>query len=293
MGEGEKGKGGRSVGWAEEEPPMSGSDANLGERGPEILNRDGERSIRPSKPDLRAPPTIMSPAPIASTSALTPTTVSKPSQTFHTLTREARFRFPPQEGSDVPALDELVKPHIDSFNALLEDSDADASGGGGLLGLAVRDIGDKVVFDSTTKAQGNRLTSESFLRPFFGRFPPSLRATSGVVWLASRKGWWCCMSTPAGSLEEVERTLADQHPTPLSSLCSSDRRCISVPAARAGQGQARKGATGVPCRGEGAHVDLQVQDDGQDHLERQRRRRARGDSRIGTPAHHGQGATRF
>lgn len=74
----------------------------------------------------------------------------------------------------MPALDELVKPHIDSFNALLEDSDADASGGGGLLGLAVRDIGDKVVFDSTTKAQGNRLSSESFLRPFFGRFPPFL-----------------------------------------------------------------------------------------------------------------------
>jgi hypothetical protein len=102
----------------------------------------------------------MSPAPpVASSSALTPTTVSSAKHSFHTLSREARFRYPPTDESDVPALDELVKPHIDSFNALLEDPASEASGGGGLLGLAVRDITEKVIFDSTEKATGNRLSS--------------------------------------------------------------------------------------------------------------------------------------
>lgn len=106
----------------------------------------------------------MSP-PVASSSALTPSTSSSARHTFHTLSREARFRFPPAEGSDVPALDELVKPHIDSFNALLEDPASEASGGGGLLGLAVRDITEKVVFDSVEKATGNRLSSASTSAP--------------------------------------------------------------------------------------------------------------------------------
>ena len=54
---------------------------------------------------------------------LAPTTASssKDTTSFHTLTRERAFRHPPKVGSDVPALDELVAPHIDSFNALIED----------------------------------------------------------------------------------------------------------------------------------------------------------------------------
>lgn len=107
----------------------------------------------------------MSPPPaaagVASTSTLTPSTVSSSKHTFHTLTREARFRYPPADEADVPALEQLVRPHIDSFNALLEDPAAEATGGGGLLGLAVRDITEKVVFDGSEKATGNRLSSAS------------------------------------------------------------------------------------------------------------------------------------
>ncbi|OCF60309.1 DNA-directed RNA polymerase I subunit RPA2 [Kwoniella mangroviensis CBS 10435] len=62
--------------------------------------------------------------------------------TFKTLTRERQFRHPPTTSSDVPALDELVQPHIQSFNALIEDE-----GNKGLLQLGVEDIGEKVVFD--------------------------------------------------------------------------------------------------------------------------------------------------
>lgn len=88
---------------------------------------------------------------------LRPETVSFASQSFHTLTREAAFLHPPSNKSDIPALDELVAPHIESFNAILEDS---AGGGKGLLALAVDDIGAKVVFDSKKPGQGNRLSSE-------------------------------------------------------------------------------------------------------------------------------------
>lgn len=65
--------------------------------------------------------------------------------TFHTLTRERQFRHPPLNASDVPALDELVAPHIRSFNALIEDDGN--PGAKGLLQMGVEDIGEKVVFD--------------------------------------------------------------------------------------------------------------------------------------------------
>lgn len=65
--------------------------------------------------------------------------------TFHTLTRERQFRHPPPTASDVPALDELVAPHISSFNALIEDDGN--PGAKGLLQMGVEDIGEKVVFD--------------------------------------------------------------------------------------------------------------------------------------------------
>lgn len=88
---------------------------------------------------------------------LRPETVSFSSQSFHTLTREAAFLHPPTNKSDIPALDELVAPHIESFNALLEDPVT----GKGLLALAVDDIAAKVVFDGKKPGQGNRLSSES------------------------------------------------------------------------------------------------------------------------------------
>ena len=81
---------------------------------------------------------------------------SKDKSTFHTLDRERQFRHPPTDKSDVPALDELVRPHIDSFNALIEDST-----GKGLLQMGVEDIGEKSVFDGQGDEErpwGNKIT---------------------------------------------------------------------------------------------------------------------------------------
>lgn len=87
---------------------------------------------------------------------------SRPDKTtFKTLTRERQFRHPPINASDVPALDELVKPHIESFNALIEDAGND---GKGLLQLGVEDIGWKSVFDGRSdedKPWGNKISCES------------------------------------------------------------------------------------------------------------------------------------
>lgn len=94
---------------------------------------------------------------------LTPSTRSHPAHSFHTLTREAAFLHPPANASDIPALDQLVAPHIESFNALLEDG----AGGKGLLALAIDDIGHKVVFDGPNPGEGNRLSCEC------ERTPPS------------------------------------------------------------------------------------------------------------------------
>lgn len=82
---------------------------------------------------------------------------SKDHTTFRTLTRERQFRHPPTAQSDIPALDELVKPHIESFNALLEDD----QGNKGLLALGVEDVGSKVVFDgkaSEAMPWGNKIS---------------------------------------------------------------------------------------------------------------------------------------
>ncbi|KAK9380150.1 uncharacterized protein V2V93DRAFT_371774 [Kockiozyma suomiensis] len=68
---------------------------------------------------------------------------------FNTLEREKYFQNPPTDKSAYPLLAEAVAPHIGSFNALTV---------GGLLDLAVRDIGEKVVFDSNDPERlGNRL----------------------------------------------------------------------------------------------------------------------------------------
>ena len=84
---------------------------------------------------------------------------------FRTLEREHSFRHPSKTGSDVPILDQLVAPHIESFNALFEDE-----GSAGLLQLAVDDIGSRVVFDGAGKlgessrrsGWGNKLESELY-----------------------------------------------------------------------------------------------------------------------------------
>ncbi|ODQ66872.1 DNA-directed RNA polymerase I [Nadsonia fulvescens var. elongata DSM 6958] len=69
-----------------------------------------------------------------------PSTVATAS--FNTLKREEIFRNPPKDKSAWPLLKQAVAPHVGSFNALMDGPD------GGLLNLAVKDIGTKTVFDS-------------------------------------------------------------------------------------------------------------------------------------------------
>lgn len=74
---------------------------------------------------------------------------------FHTLERESRFINPPKDKSAYPLLQEAVQPHIGSFNALTEGPD------GGLLNQAVKDIGEKVIFDGKSNSDdflGNKLS---------------------------------------------------------------------------------------------------------------------------------------
>lgn len=71
---------------------------------------------------------------------------------FRTLEREKRFQNPPKDKSAFPLLQEAVKPHIGSFNALTEGP------GNGILNIAVKDIGSKTVFDSNDPDRtGNKL----------------------------------------------------------------------------------------------------------------------------------------
>ena len=52
-------------------------------------------------------------------------------------------------------LDQLAKPHIESFNALFDDSGLDQgdTDGHGLLSLGIKDIGPKTVFSGTAKGE--------------------------------------------------------------------------------------------------------------------------------------------
>ena len=91
--------------------------------------------------------------------------------TFNTLARESAFRRPPTGGSAFPILNEFVAPHIESFNALFDDSGLPLGDGDGLglLSLAIKDIGERVVFDGARQSSsrdsqhewGNRLSSKN------------------------------------------------------------------------------------------------------------------------------------
>lgn len=90
--------------------------------------------------------------------------------TFETLKREQLFRQPPQNGASVPILNDFVTPHVESFNALFDDSGLPLGDGDGrgLLSLALKDIGERVVFNGTgisgeeggEKGWGTRMRSE-------------------------------------------------------------------------------------------------------------------------------------
>jgi DNA-directed RNA polymerase I subunit RPA2 len=102
---------------------------------------------------------------VASTSASVSALKAKSQKySFGTLEREKRFRNPSTTKHDVPALEELVAPHIQSFDALFSDPVT----GKGLLELAVNDITSKVIYDGKGKEQGrlgNRLESKSAHMP--------------------------------------------------------------------------------------------------------------------------------
>jgi DNA-directed RNA polymerase I subunit RPA2 len=90
--------------------------------------------------------------------------------TFDTLAREQSFKHPPKTASTFPILDEFVKPHLESFNALFDDSGLPVGdeNGLGLLSLAIKDIGERVVFDGKGRvgpesgegSWGNRMSGE-------------------------------------------------------------------------------------------------------------------------------------
>src|SRR5262245_4021710 len=58
---------------------------------------------------------------------------------YNTLRREHLFRNPPTDHTAYPALQIVVDPHIESFNAVFKD--------GGLLDHGILDIGTKVYLD--------------------------------------------------------------------------------------------------------------------------------------------------
>ena len=112
--------------------------------------------------------------------------------TFQTLARERLFRHPPQNGASVPILNEFVTPHLESFNALFDDSGLPLGDGDGkgLLSLALKDTGERVVFSGAgasggeggAKAWGTRMRSEFVayiqLSSTLNRIGPSLDRTS-------------------------------------------------------------------------------------------------------------------
>jgi len=95
--------------------------------------------------------------------------------TFSTIEREKSFKNPPKNTSTYPILNEFVTPHIESFNALFDDSGLPKGDGDGrgLLSIALNDIGERVVFDGTGQigtesgqaGWGNRLSSELTTSP--------------------------------------------------------------------------------------------------------------------------------
>ncbi|KAI9668719.1 MAG: DNA-directed RNA polymerase I subunit RPA2 [Trizodia sp. TS-e1964] len=76
-------------------------------------------------------------------------TITNWSTEFDTLRRQKLFQFPPKDHSAYPALHEAIRPHIDSFNSLLQDE-------GGLLEHALKDIGTRTFYDGDANEDGPR-----------------------------------------------------------------------------------------------------------------------------------------
>jgi len=89
---------------------------------------------------------------------------------FNTVRREKLFRSPPKDHTAYPALQEAVRPHIDSFNAVFEK--------GGYLEQGIKDIGTKIftegdhaAYDGTVKNRLHVRIKEYFLDK--SMLPPS------------------------------------------------------------------------------------------------------------------------
>jgi DNA-directed RNA polymerase I subunit RPA2 len=67
---------------------------------------------------------------------------------FETLRRERLFRHPPKDRSAYPSLEDAIRPHIDSFNALFGD--------GKILEEALKDIGTKSFLDGDVETPEQR-----------------------------------------------------------------------------------------------------------------------------------------
>lgn len=76
---------------------------------------------------------------------MAPSTDTDWSVEFDTLRRERLFRHPPKDHSAYPALQAAIRPHVDSFNALFENSK--------VLDAGLKDIGTKTFLDGVDVSQ--------------------------------------------------------------------------------------------------------------------------------------------
>ena len=85
-------------------------------------------------------PPLQQPNPPSTPFAMAPApTDTNWSVNYDTLRREHLFRHPPKDHTAYPALADAIRPHVDSFNALFEDSK--------ILEAGLKDIGTKTFLD--------------------------------------------------------------------------------------------------------------------------------------------------
>jgi hypothetical protein len=77
---------------------------------------------------------------------------------FNTLERERAAIQPNKKKTHVPGLHELIKPHLESFNAIKETTGSTGQKGKGLLDLAVADMDHRDIKDSF----GNKIECMDF-----------------------------------------------------------------------------------------------------------------------------------
>jgi DNA-directed RNA polymerase I subunit RPA2 len=71
---------------------------------------------------------------------------------YDTLRRERLFKNPPKDHTAYPSLAETIKPHVDSFNALFEDSK--------VLEAGLKDIGTKTFVDGEAETPEQKRTRQ-------------------------------------------------------------------------------------------------------------------------------------